>query len=92
MHGRGPTRLISPRRTLKNWGSSSSLKRARIASAIVRTSSSPKRIPMHVRDPPPNGTYAPFGSAAFASGAKRSGRNRDGSGNTSGRWWLAHEQ
>jgi hypothetical protein len=60
--------------------------------AIAFTSSCPKRIPMQVRDPPPNGTYAPFGSAAFASGVKRSGRKLSGSGHTSGRWWLAHEQ
>jgi hypothetical protein len=71
---------------------SSSLNPRRMLAAIAFTSSCPNRIPMHVRDPPPNGTYAPFGSAAFASGAKRSGRNSDGSGNTSGRWWLAHEQ
>ena len=32
--------------------------------AIAFTSSWPKRIPMQVREPPPNGTYAPFGSAA----------------------------
>ena len=39
------------------FGSASeSLKRARIVAAIVRTSSSPKRIPIQVREPPPNGT------------------------------------
>ena len=63
-----------------------------MAAAIVLTSSRPKRIPMQVREPPPNGTYAPFGSAARASSVKRSGRNWNGSGNTSARWWLAHEQ
>ena len=33
-----------------------------MAAAIVHTSSSPKRIPMQVREPPPNGMYAPLGS------------------------------
>ena len=33
-----------------------SVQRARISVAIARISSCPKRIPMHVREPPPNGT------------------------------------
>ena len=68
------------------------LQRASSIEAIVRTSSWPKRIPMQMREPPPNGTYAPFGSAARASGEKRSGRKSSGSSNTSGRWCDAQEQ
>ena len=60
--------------------------------AIARISICPKRMPMQVREPPPKGTYAPFGSAAFASREKRAGMKRSGSGKISGRWWLTQEE
>ena len=52
--------------------------------AISAISAWPKRIPMHVREPPPNGTYAPGASFALFSSLKRCGRNISGSDHTSG--------
>ena len=44
-------------RMLMVWpGSIASRQRPRIIAAIVRISICPKRMPMQVRDPPPNGT------------------------------------
>ncbi len=43
------------RTRIRQPGSTSSLNRSTIAAAIARTSSSPNRIPMQIRGPPPNG-------------------------------------
>ena len=62
---RGPHRIGSPCageivgawRISSPWpGVSSRRKRSRIARAMIAISAWPKRIPMQVREPPPNGT------------------------------------